>query len=335
MTPDEFREYGHKLIDWIADYRADDRRAPGDGRRPSRAQVEGRTAGRTARRTRTVRRGPRDLDSILVPGLTHWQHPRFFGYFPANAPLASVLGDLLSTGLGVLGLNWQASPALTELEEVVCDWMRQMVGPVGRLERRDSGHRLDREPDRAALRPRADHELLARPRRAAGRAASRSRCTSRRRATVPSRRRRCSRGSAARTSAPCRTTTPSRCGPMRSTRWCAADIAAGNVPCAVVATTGTTASTALDPVGRDRGRRGAAQPVAARRCRDGRLGDDPARVPVDVGRRRAGRLGRVQPAQVARGGVRLLAVLRPRPRPPRSRDVHQPELPANRGRRDR
>src|SRR5947207_318487 len=70
----------------------------------------------------------RDLDHIIVPGLSHWQHPNFYGYFPANGMLASVLGDYLSTGLGVLGLSWQASPALTEVEEVVTDWMRQMVG---------------------------------------------------------------------------------------------------------------------------------------------------------------------------------------------------------------
>ena len=69
-----------------------------------------------------------DLDAIVLPGVTHWQHPRFFGYFPSNAALASVLGDLVSTGLGVIGLNWQASPALTELEEVVTDWVRDMVG---------------------------------------------------------------------------------------------------------------------------------------------------------------------------------------------------------------
>jgi glutamate/tyrosine decarboxylase-like PLP-dependent enzyme len=70
----------------------------------------------------------RDVERIIVPGLTHWQHPGFFGYFPANGSLASVLGDYLSTGLGVLGLSWQSSPALTELEEVVCEWTRAMVG---------------------------------------------------------------------------------------------------------------------------------------------------------------------------------------------------------------
>src|SRR4029079_17719570 len=69
----------------------------------------------------------RDLDGIILPGLKHWQHPQFFGYFPCNGTLASVLGDYLSTGLGVLGLAWQSSSALTELEEVVTDWLRQML----------------------------------------------------------------------------------------------------------------------------------------------------------------------------------------------------------------
>ncbi|MDB4893001.1 MAG: putative tyrosine decarboxylase, partial [Gemmatimonadetes bacterium] len=70
----------------------------------------------------------RDVDDIIVPGITHWQHPSFFGYFPSNGGLASVLGDFLSTGLGIIGLSWQSSPALSELEEVVTDWLRQMVG---------------------------------------------------------------------------------------------------------------------------------------------------------------------------------------------------------------
>ncbi len=69
-----------------------------------------------------------DLDAIILPGLSHWQSPNFFGYFPSNGLPASVLADYVSTGLGVIGLSWQSSPALTELEEVVTDWMRQMTG---------------------------------------------------------------------------------------------------------------------------------------------------------------------------------------------------------------
>jgi aromatic-L-amino-acid/L-tryptophan decarboxylase len=127
MTPEEFRRAGHQLIDWIADYRAQvgelpvmSRVAPGEVRAglPSAPPETGEPFDAIMR----------DLDRVILPGLSHWQHPRFFGYFPANASLSSVLGDFLSSGLGVLGLNWQASPALTELEEVVTDWMRQMVG---------------------------------------------------------------------------------------------------------------------------------------------------------------------------------------------------------------
>ena len=70
----------------------------------------------------------RDLDDIVMPGLSHWAHPKFFGYFPCNGELSSVLGDFASTGLGVLGLAWQSSPALTEVEEVATDWLRQMLG---------------------------------------------------------------------------------------------------------------------------------------------------------------------------------------------------------------
>ena len=155
MTPEEFRAAGHRLIDWIADYRARVERPAGDGAHRARARSR-----RSCRRRRPTRREPfdailRDLDRIVVPGLSHWQHPRFFGYFPCNGSLASVLGDYVSTGLGVLGLAWQSSPALTELEEVATDWMRQMVGLSAALERRDPGHRLDEHADRAALRARA------------------------------------------------------------------------------------------------------------------------------------------------------------------------------------
>ncbi|MBS0633667.1 MAG: aspartate aminotransferase family protein [Verrucomicrobia bacterium] len=127
MTPEEFRRHGHQLIDWIADYRAcvsglpvRSSVAPGSIRAqlPVSPPVTGESFDAIFR----------DLDTVLLPGLSHWQHPSFFGYFPANGELSSVLGDYLSTGLGVLGLSWQSSPALTELEEVTTDWVRQMTG---------------------------------------------------------------------------------------------------------------------------------------------------------------------------------------------------------------
>jgi aromatic-L-amino-acid/L-tryptophan decarboxylase len=127
MTPDEFRRAGHAVVDFIADYRA--RVAD----HPVMAQVEpgdikARLPPAPPDTPETLDAIMRDLQDVIVPGLTHWQHPRFFGFFPSNGTLASVLGDYLSTGLGQLGLSWQSSPALSELEEVTTGWLRQMVG---------------------------------------------------------------------------------------------------------------------------------------------------------------------------------------------------------------
>ncbi len=127
MDPEEFRRYGHELIDWIADYRIH------VGDLPVRSPldpgaVRALLPAAPPTKPESFEGIFRDLDAVIVPGLSHWQHPSFFGYFPGNNELASVLGDYLSTGLGVLGLSWQSSPALTELEELVTDWVRQMVG---------------------------------------------------------------------------------------------------------------------------------------------------------------------------------------------------------------
>lgn len=127
MNPEEFRTVGHQLIDWIADYRASIADLPVMSRSEPGA-VRAQLPVAPPESPESFGDIFRDLDDIIVPGLSLWQHPDFFGYFPANGMLASVLGDYLSTGLGVLGLSWQSSPALTELEEVVTDWMRQMVG---------------------------------------------------------------------------------------------------------------------------------------------------------------------------------------------------------------
>src|SRR5262249_21910567 len=68
------------------------------------------------------------LERDVLPGITHWGHPGFFAYFPSVTSYASILGDLACAGIGVQGMSWQTSPAATEIEEVVMDWLRQMVG---------------------------------------------------------------------------------------------------------------------------------------------------------------------------------------------------------------
>lgn len=131
MNPEEFRRIAHLLVDWIADYHT------GIAARPVMATVQpGEIRAKLPSSAPTdpepLDRLLRDVEDLLLPGLSHWQHPSFFGYFPSNSSPAAMLGDFLSTGLGVLGLSWQSSPALTELEEVVCDWLRQLLGlPAG------------------------------------------------------------------------------------------------------------------------------------------------------------------------------------------------------------
>ncbi|MEZ5286091.1 MAG: pyridoxal-dependent decarboxylase [Vicinamibacterales bacterium] len=127
MTPDEFRRFGHEVVDWIADYREHVADAPVMSPLEPGA-VKARLPEHPPQEPEPLDAVLADLDTIVRPGLTNWQHPRFFGYFPANVSLASVLGDYVSTGLGVLGLAWQGSPALSEVEEVVTGWLRQMLG---------------------------------------------------------------------------------------------------------------------------------------------------------------------------------------------------------------
>lgn len=127
MTPEEFRKYGHEIIDWIADYRIRLESLPVMAQtRPG--EIRAAIPANPPEAAEPFEQILSDLDRVVVPGLSLWQHPNFFGYFPSNASLSSVLGDYISSGLGVLGLAWQSSPALTEIEEVVTDWLRQMTG---------------------------------------------------------------------------------------------------------------------------------------------------------------------------------------------------------------
>ncbi|MGY1838543.1 MULTISPECIES: pyridoxal-dependent decarboxylase [unclassified Modestobacter] len=127
MTPEQFRQHGHEVVDWIADYWAR------VGSLPVRSQVSPGDV-RAALPPQAPERGEpfaavlADLDRVVVPGLTHWQHPGFFGYFPANTSGPSVLGDLVSAGLGVQGMSWVTSPAATELEQHVMDWLADLLG---------------------------------------------------------------------------------------------------------------------------------------------------------------------------------------------------------------
>src|SRR5215469_3525427 len=122
MTADDFRRHGKAMVDWIADYyeRVESmpvlsRAKPGQVREslPAGAPLHGEP----------FEAMMRDVEKLILPGVTHWQSPNFFAYFPSNSSFPSILGELLSAGLGVQGMLWATSPACTELETHVLDWL--------------------------------------------------------------------------------------------------------------------------------------------------------------------------------------------------------------------
>ena len=126
MNADEFRRHGHAVVDWIARYMEEVDRYPVLSP-VEPGQVRGRLAQRPPDRGEPFERILADVDDILMPGITHWQSPNFFAYFPANNSGPSILGELLSAGLGVQGMLWATSPACTELETHVLDWLVEML----------------------------------------------------------------------------------------------------------------------------------------------------------------------------------------------------------------
>jgi aromatic-L-amino-acid/L-tryptophan decarboxylase len=247
MTPEEFRAAGHQLVDWIADHRL---RVPD---LPVGAQVK--PGGVAAGLARHAPEAPEpfadvlaDLERVVVPGVTQTQSPHFFGWFPSNASLASVLGDVASSGIGALGITWQSAPALTEVEQVVVGWLRELTGLS------DSWHGVIQDTASTGILV----ALLAARERATGYGAARAGLQAQARPLV------------AYTTAHVHSSTPKAVllagfgqenlryvdvdaatyamRPEALKAAMAADVAAGRTPAAVVASVGTTGTTAVDPI---------------------------------------------------------------------------------------
>ncbi|HTZ21231.1 MAG TPA: pyridoxal-dependent decarboxylase [Opitutaceae bacterium] len=138
MSPEEFRRWGHAAVDWIADYQQRvatlpvlSQVKPGELRAqlPAAAPEHGEPFDAILA----------DVDRLIMPGITHWQSPNFFAFFPCNNSGPSILGELLSAGLGVQGMLWATSPACTELETHVLDWLVDMLALPGKYKSSATG----------------------------------------------------------------------------------------------------------------------------------------------------------------------------------------------------
>src|ERR1700758_3744323 len=127
MTPEEFRRPGHAVVDWIADYQSRIESFPVLSQvKPG--QIRASLPVNPPANGEPFDTLLKDVDQLILPGVTHWQSPNWFAYFPCNASGPGILGDLLASGLGVQGMLWSTSPACTELETHVMDWLVGMLG---------------------------------------------------------------------------------------------------------------------------------------------------------------------------------------------------------------
>jgi aromatic-L-amino-acid decarboxylase len=127
LDAEAFRAQAHQLVDWMADYLAQVSRYPVQPDvKPG--EIRAKLPATPPARPEAFQRIVADFERLIVPGLTHWGHPGFFGYFPANTSPPSILAEMLTATIGAQCMSWNTSPAATELEQVMMEWLRQMVG---------------------------------------------------------------------------------------------------------------------------------------------------------------------------------------------------------------
>ena len=249
LSSDDFRRQGYAVIDWIADYLERVERLPVLSRAQP-GELRALLPEHAPARGEPFEAVLADVERLILPGITHWQSPNFFAYFPANSSGPAILGELLAAGLGVQGMLWSTSPACTELETQVLDWLVPMLGLPERFSSAGAGGGVIQDSASSATLC----ALLAARERATRFASNR-------------------RGADGRLVAYCSTQTHSSVEkaakivgigaenlrqievderfamrPDLLAQRIAADEAAGLVPCFVCATVGTTSSTAIDPV---------------------------------------------------------------------------------------
>ena len=127
MNIEEFRDHAHELVDWMADYLSEIEKYPVKSQSKP-GEIKSSLPDQPPMAGEDFSIIFQDFQNKIMPGITHWQSPNFFSYFPANSSYPSVLGEMLTASLGVQGMIWETSPAAAELEEIVLNWLKQMCG---------------------------------------------------------------------------------------------------------------------------------------------------------------------------------------------------------------
>jgi aromatic-L-amino-acid decarboxylase len=250
MSPEEFRRQGHALVDWIARYQEEVEKYPVLSTvKPG--EILAKLPAAPPQQGESFEAMLADVDRLIMPGITHWQSPNFFAYFPANNSGPSILGELLSAGLGVQGMLWSTSPACTELETRVLDWVAEMLGLPARFRSTSAGGGVIQDSASGAVLC----ALLAARERATA-------CDSNLHGTDPRLTVYCSPQAHSSIEKAVRiagigtarlrkieTDHEHRLRPDLLEAEMQRDVAAGLRPCFAVATIGTTSSTAFDPLG--------------------------------------------------------------------------------------
>lgn len=249
MSAEAFRRYGHALVDWIANYQGRVAGLP-VAAQVSPGDIRGMLPPHAPERGEPFDDILADIDRVVLPGITHWQSPHFFGFFPANTSGPSILAELLSAGLGVQGMIWATSPACTELETHVLDWLVELLGLPPAFRSNTAGGGVIQDTASSAVLC----ALLAARERATGFASNRDGCR---------------QPLTAYTSTQAHSSVEKAAGiaglgrnqlrlievdeqyalrPDRLAEAIQRDRAAGRLPCFVAATVGTTSSNAVDPL---------------------------------------------------------------------------------------
>ena len=127
MKPDEFRKYAHELVEWMASYMENIEDYPVKSQvKPG--EIFSSIPSHPPSRPEPFEAFISDVNNIIMPGISHWQSPNFFAYFPANVSPPSILAEMIISGLGAQCMIWETSPAAAELEEKVMIWLREMIG---------------------------------------------------------------------------------------------------------------------------------------------------------------------------------------------------------------